>query len=137
MTTDLRILFATPECAPWVKTGGLGDVSATLPAALHAAGYDIRVLLPAYLAILSAVDRKRASGHIAAAGELPEVVLREATLPSGVPALLVDCPALFDRSGSPYLAADGVEWSDNALRFGQLSRVAAELAGPSSPLAWR
>ena len=32
---------------PWVKTGGLGDVAAALPAALHRAGHDIRVLLPA------------------------------------------------------------------------------------------
>jgi hypothetical protein len=34
----LSILFATSEMAPWVKTGGLGDVAAALPAALHAAG---------------------------------------------------------------------------------------------------
>ena len=45
---DLRVLFATPECAPWVKTGGLGDVGAALPAALEAGGLDVRVLLPAY-----------------------------------------------------------------------------------------
>src|SRR5438128_10295061 len=100
MTTDLRILFATPECAPWVKTGGLGDVSATLPAALHAAGYDIRVLLPGYLAILSAVDRARASGDSVEAGELPGVGLREATVPRGVPALVAGCPAPFDRRGT-------------------------------------
>ena len=42
----LHVLFATPECAPLAKTGGLGDVSSALPAALRAIGVDVRVLLP-------------------------------------------------------------------------------------------
>ena len=52
--TPLRILFATPELAPWVKTGGLGDVSAALPAALAEAGLEVRVLVPGYPALLAA-----------------------------------------------------------------------------------
>ena len=48
----MKILFATSELAPWVKTGGLGDVAAALPAALHRAKHAIRVLLPAYPALL-------------------------------------------------------------------------------------
>ena len=36
----LKVLFATPECAPLVKTGGLGDVSAALPPALREIGID-------------------------------------------------------------------------------------------------
>ena len=47
----LSILFATSEMAPWVKTGGLGDVAAALPAALLKAKCDVRVLLPAYPAL--------------------------------------------------------------------------------------
>ena len=47
----MRVLFVTPECAPLTKTGGLGDVSAALPAALRAQGIDVRVLLPAYPAM--------------------------------------------------------------------------------------
>ena len=47
----LSVLFATSEMAPWVKTGGLGDVAAALPAALRRSGYDIRVLLPTYPAL--------------------------------------------------------------------------------------
>ncbi|MBL0355302.1 MAG: glycogen/starch synthase [Dechloromonas sp.] len=42
----LSILFATSEMAPWVKTGGLGDVAAALPAALRRARHDVRVLIP-------------------------------------------------------------------------------------------
>jgi starch synthase len=44
----MNILFATPECGPLVKTGGLGDVSAALPRALRALGHDVTILMPAY-----------------------------------------------------------------------------------------
>ncbi|MBP6035826.1 MAG: glycogen/starch synthase, partial [Azonexus sp.] len=50
----MRILFATSEIAPWVKTGGLGDVAAALPQALRALGADLRVLVPAYPALRKA-----------------------------------------------------------------------------------
>ena len=46
----LRILYATSEYAPLVKTGGLADVAGALPAALRRLGLDVRVLLPGYLA---------------------------------------------------------------------------------------
>ncbi len=42
-----RILYATPEMADFLKTGGLGEVSAALPRAL-VPHYDIRVLIPGY-----------------------------------------------------------------------------------------
>ena len=48
----MKILFVTPELAPWVKTGGLGDVAGALPAALRALGHDVRVLVPASPALL-------------------------------------------------------------------------------------
>jgi starch synthase len=47
----LNVLFATPECAPWVKTGGLGDVCGALPKALKELGHRVRVLIPAYGAL--------------------------------------------------------------------------------------
>ena len=50
----MHILFATSEMAPWVKTGGLGDVAAALPAAMHRAQQDVRVLLPYYPALRAA-----------------------------------------------------------------------------------
>jgi len=41
---ELKVLFATSEVAPLIKTGGLADVSGALPAALRAIGVDVRVL---------------------------------------------------------------------------------------------
>nr|MCS5563241.1 glycogen/starch synthase [Oleiphilaceae bacterium] len=43
-----RVLFATSEVFPLVKTGGLADVSASLPEALCRLGYDCQILLPGY-----------------------------------------------------------------------------------------
>ncbi|HSD40740.1 MAG TPA: glycogen synthase GlgA [Burkholderiales bacterium] len=133
----LRILFATPECAPWVKTGGLADVSAGLPAALEALGHDVRVLLPAYPSVLAAAAHRRAFVEVPAMAHFPACTVHQSPLPSGVPAWLLNCPELFERDGGPYQDREGVDWEDNAQRFGQLARVAALLAGASNPLDWR
>lgn len=133
----LRILFATPECAPWVKTGGLADVSAALPAALEALGHDVRVLLPAYPQVLEAAEHRRAFLELPPTAHFPACTLHQAPLPSGVPAWIVRCPELFEREGGPYQDSEGHDWTDNARRFGQLARVAALLAGGAAPLDWR
>jgi starch synthase len=136
---NLRILYATPECAPWVKTGGLGDVGAALPPALEACGLDVRVLMPAYRPVLAATaGHRRQLAKFAATARFPAAQLFEAPLPSGVPAWLVDCPALYDRDGGPYQDPQSTrDWPDNALRFAALARIAATLAGEASPLAWQ
>lgn len=132
----MKILFATSEIAPWVKTGGLGDVAAALPPALRHAGMDVRVLVPWYPAIARAFPGASVIAELpAAAGVFPGAALRGATAPDGTPMYFLDCMACYTREGNPYLSGDGRDWHDNAVRFGLLSYVAALLASTASPLA--
>src|SRR3954469_19874161 len=126
----LRVLHVTPECAPMTKTGGLGDVSEALPAALRAAGMDAMTLLPGYPPMLE---------HVGGASEAARLNLLgfDCRLLRADPFIVVDCPPLYARDGGPYHTPDGQDWEDNALRFGLLSRVAARLGGARSPLDWR
>ena len=133
----MKILFATSEIAPWVKTGGLGDVAGALPAALRALGHDVRVLVPAYPALLQAFPgaEEIARPHWLG-GLLPTPGLRQATAPDGTPLLLLDYRPYYERPGNPYLGPEGRDWLDNHLRFGLLSRVAAWLGSEASSLDW-
>ena len=49
--TKKNILFATSECNPFIKTGGLADVAGALPKHLDPERYDVRVMVPKYLCI--------------------------------------------------------------------------------------
>lgn len=133
----LRILYATSECAPLVKTGGLADVAGALPAALRRLGLDARVLLPGYPLVLAGVEHARVAVAIEPFAGLPAARLLEAHLPGNVPAWIVDCPALYDRAGGPYQDAQGVDRPDNPLRFALLSHAAALLGTPYSGVDWR
>ncbi|HEX8964115.1 MAG TPA: glycogen synthase GlgA [Rhodocyclaceae bacterium] len=133
----MKVLFATSEIAPWVKTGGLGDVAGALPGALRAQGLDARVLVPAYPALKAAFPHAKevASAHWLG-GLLPAPTLLQAQAPDGTTFLLLDHPPYYDRPGNPYLGPDGLDWADNHLRFGLLARVAAWLASDASTLKW-
>jgi starch synthase len=134
MSKPLRVLFVTSECTPWSKTGGLADVSAALPAALRALGADVRVLMPAYSGV--PVHEAESVAHWSATAHFPAARLLTARLPNGPPAFLVECPLLYARRGGPYQSDANEDWSDNALRFGQLCRVAAGL-GQGALASWR
>ncbi len=131
----LRVLFAAPECAPWVKTGGLGDVCASLPRALHRRGVDVRLMLPAYPGLKGTLRTAHESVPLPALGGLPQAHIARVTLPGGQAAFLVDCPALYDRPGGPYQDASGHDWEDNPVRFAVLGRAVAHVA--TWPFDWR
>ncbi len=127
----MRILFVTSEIHPLIKTGGLADVSGSLPAALKALGADVRILVPGYPGVL------RRLGNAEEIARLPEGRLLYSTMPdSGVPVMAIDHPPFFWREGNPYLDDRGSDWWDNPARFGLLSRTAAHLASSDSPIDW-
>ena len=128
----MKILFVTPECAPYIKTGGLGDVSAALPATLAALGHDVRLLMPAYTG-MKVSGEVGDTAEIPAHGHWPAAQLLPVKTDNGVTLLLLACPALYQRAGGPYLDAEGQDHNDNALRFGFLSRIAAALGTAASP----
>lgn len=130
-----KILFVTSEAHPLIKTGGLADVSGSLPKALAELSQEIRILLPRYHSI-----------------QLPEgsaplcslminnhhVDLYETQLDtSGIIVWLVDCPEYFDVPGNPYVDAQGQAWSNIAERFALFCRVAVEIAMNRTHIDWQ
>ncbi len=138
--SSLCVLFITPEVHPLNKTGGLGDVSAALPAALRELKVDVRLLIPGYPQVLSGLKYKCKIAEFTAQPPFPSSTLLSARLQSGasasVPVFILDCPTLYQRGGGPYADAAGHDWPDNALRFGLLSKIGAILASDASPLSW-
>jgi starch synthase len=132
------ILFATSEARPLIKTGGLADVSGALPNALKHIGIDCRILLPGYRQVMAALPDLRQVAYFHELPNFGNVTLRQGTLPgSEVPVYVIDSPWHYQRDGGPYQDATGLDFPDNAWRFGLLSRIAALLASPESPLDWR
>ncbi|HEX5768385.1 MAG TPA: glycogen synthase GlgA [Burkholderiales bacterium] len=117
----MRVLYVTPECAPLAKAGGLGDVSAALPAALRALGHEVDVLLPAYAGVLAKSRDAVEHDRVHELGFECRLLRHERFL-------LAECAALYERAGTPYQDAAGEDWPDNALRFGVFSKVASRLA---------
>lgn len=136
----MKLLFVASEAFPLVKTGGLGDVAYSLPIALQAEGVDVRLLLPAYREVLRKLGRVKILGWLELQGTNRQLSARilEAEHPAyPFPLWLVDCAALFDRPGNPYLQPEGYDWGDNAERFTVFARAAAALAGDALGLGWK
>jgi starch synthase len=129
-----KVLFATSEAYPLIKTGGLADVSGSLPAALHALGQDVRILMPGYASAIAAGQFK----PVKVLQEDRGIAILEGPLPgSTVPVWLLTHNDYFDRPGNPYLGPDGQPWPDNPERFSLLSHVAVEIAMDRLGLGWK
>jgi starch synthase len=131
----MRVLFVTSECYPLIKTGGLADVAGALPLALQAHGCEVRVLLPAYPAVLERLDGAEA---VASAPALfgGDARLRQGRTPDGLQVLALDAPHLYARPGNPYLGPDGKDWPDNHFRFAAMSLVGGRI-GLGRLVDWR
>jgi len=136
----MKVLFVASEAFPLVKTGGLGDVLYSLPHALHDRGVDIRLVLPGYRALLRQLDEVRILGWCdvrGAEGIVSARILETRHPDFAFPLWVIDCPALFDRAGNPYVSASGQDWPDNAERFTVFARVAALLSEDALAIGWK
>lgn len=137
----MNVLFVASEAYPLVKTGGLGDVMFSLPDAIQEQGENVRLLLPGYRDLLEELSAFRILGWLdvlGADGKVYTTRLLECFHESfNYPLWTVDCPALFDRPGNPYLHPDGYDWLDNAERFTVFARAAAAIARDKLGIGWK
>ncbi len=120
----MNIAFITSECYPFAKTGGLADVSYSLPRALAERGHDVRVFMPRYYA----VDKEKFHlemtgtplGVPFGSGEKWAAVFESSHIP-GVPVYFIEHDMYFGRDG---LYDDGYKaYGDNAERFAFFCRA--------------
>ncbi len=136
MSPRLKILYLASEAAPFSKTGGLADVTGSLPKAMAALGHDVRLVLPAYAPIEARAQQPGSDVRVSDLtlrvpidGGLVEAGLFESFLPGTfVPVSFV---AERHMLGRPAMYG----YDDDAWRFAFFSRAAldAEIAAR----AWR
>src|SRR4051812_48207154 len=134
MASQLRILHATSEVAPLVKTGGLADVAAALPSALRKAGHDARVVIPGYRSAIEAAQKLKGGVSwsetplIIEAGGIDHRVGVGTTMVDGVPVYLLGCNELYDRDGI-YGPSPSNDYDDNARRYSVFAKASLALSG--------
>ena len=134
----MKILYATSEAIPLIKTGGLADVSGALPPALRQIGVDCRVLLPGYPKVLEKLGPADTVATVPGPAGSPDARLLMGRLPgTDTPLYVLDAAQAYQRQGGPYQDVTGHDFADNAWRFALLSHTAALLACAQSPLDWR
>jgi starch synthase len=127
MPPPLKVLFVASECAPFAKTGGLGDVVGALPPALARLGIDVRVVMPLYAGMpWNRFEPLEGALTVPMYHGPARCAVRLGRLPrSEVPVYALEHRRYFDR---PYLyGPPGGAYDDNLERFTFLSRGALEL----------
>ncbi len=123
----MRVLSVASEAYPLIKTGGLADVAGALPPALARAGIEMRTLLPAYPSVMGLLEGEgRVVWDYAHLLGVPARIISARI--EGLDVYLLDSPALYHRSGGPYVDAGGLDHADNWHRFAALSRAGADIA---------
>src|SRR5271154_4297835 len=124
----MEITFVTTELSPFIKVGGLADVSAALPKALRALGHAATIVVPRFPSLEAQgllLARRLTPLRFTLGDRTFEATLFDGRLASQVDLVVIDVPGLFDRAG--VYGERGEDYPDNALRFAVLSRAAAEL----------
>ncbi len=124
----MKILLATSEAVPFAKTGGLADVSGTLPQEIARLGHEIVVVLPAYRQTREAgipIHDTGISFEVPVAGKLVAGRFLKSSLPdSDVPVYLVENSDYFGREE---LYGEDTDYADNCERFVFFCRAIFEL----------
>ena len=136
--SNQNILFASSEVHPLIKTGGLADVSGSLPIALKLLRRDVRIIMPAYRLARQNIGPLITRSKLTIPGFADTISILEGRLPgSKITVWLVDSPRHFDRDGGPYSDSRGTEWPDNAERFTIFCRAAEQVAMNLAQLGWQ
>ncbi len=127
----VRVLSVASEIYPLIKTGGLADVTGALPKALKVEGIEARTVVPGFPDVLNELEGADEVLRFPNFYGGPARVLSGSA--AGLDLFILDAPHLFARPGNPYVAPDGADWPDNAIRFAALGRTAAEIGQGAIP----
>ncbi len=125
ISSQINVLFVVSEVYPLIKTGGLADVAGALPQALLPEGVRVVTLTPGYPSVLKTLPASETIRELHDLFGGPARLLHGRV--NGLELFVLDAPHLYLRPGGPYHGPDGKDWSDNAIRFGALSLVAAQI----------
>jgi starch synthase len=122
----VKILFATSECSPYAKVGGLGDVVPSLAAALEQMGHDVRIVLPKYTSI-NHVSKCEAveDPMIVNMGYGTEFAQLLRTKHGNIPIYFIEFNRYFDRHG--IYGEFGHGYHDNWERFAFFCRAVIDM----------
>jgi starch synthase len=124
MSDRLHVAFVTSELTPFVKTGGLADVSGALPKALGRLGHRVTIVVPRYGPIGFPAGEFRGSVHVPVDPVPRSAGFYRRALSENVEVVFIEHPPFFDRP-FPYGIGND-DYADNRLRFAFLSRAALE-----------
>jgi len=119
----MRILIATPEAVPFVKTGGLADVAGALCGEFRKLKKEVRIFLPLYKKVREKKTKLRDTGITISVPVGDKVVLGR-IFGDQVSTFFIECDEFFDRQ-ELYGTPEG-DYSDNAARFVFFSRGVLE-----------
>ena len=133
MQKILKVLYISTEVSPFAKTGGLADVSESLPKELKESAHDIRIFMPKYGSInerkyvLREVIRLK-DIQVPVGNKIVIANVKSSFLPnSKVQIYFIGNKEYFNRTGYYVDPKTNKDWKDNAERFVFLSRAALEI----------